>query len=424
MCNTSKSGNRVRAFRRDTRGSVAITFALMAVLLSGFVGLSVDIARGWNVSARIGQGLDGAGLAGARKLDEGAGDAEIRETVQRFFNQYLANLNIAGVTLPPLNIAIDRTASTIDVRATGSVNTTFAAVVGFNTMQIDKSATVRHIRRKVELILALDVTGSMATGGKIEAMKLAAADVIDTVYSEAANDDQIRIGLVPWASSVNAGVLAGPVTNYQSVDNCVIERTGAHAGTAVAPYGANRLRASPGPAPNPYEFYFCPPNEVIPLVGRMERNNLKNTIQTYIPTGGTAGHIGMAWGHYLLSPDWASFLPPQSRPRPYDNNETLKVLVLLTDGEFNMSYLTPGVYNETTQAEESYQMFQALCTDARSKDVMIYTVGFQLTNMRAMTELEACSANASQHFAAATNAELQVAFKQIAMQIMQLRVTR
>lgn len=412
------------AFKRDECGAVAITFALLAIMLFGFVGLAVDTVRGYNVVNRVGQGLDAAALAGAKLLDGGATDAEIKARVQAFFDQHVANMSIGGVAINAIDVAVDRRVSTVNVRARGTVDTTFGKVVGFAVMKIDKMSEVAYKLRKVEVALSLDITGSMAPSGKIEALKSASIDVIDTLFDEAANDDHVRIALIPWSSSVNAGALAGPASNNQSIDNCVIERLGPNAATDRAPFGADAVRASPGVAPNPYEFYACPVDRVVPLQKRTQRDALKSDVNAYAPVGGTAGHIGTAWGYYMLSPEWASLLPTDSQPRPYSPADTLKVLVLLTDGEFNMSYVTPGAYNATLQADQSYLMFQALCTQIRSKKILLYTVGFQLTNARAASELATCSDEAGQHFTAATNDELKTVFKTIANQIMQLRVAR
>jgi Flp pilus assembly protein TadG len=413
-----------QTFARDEKGAVAITFALVATLLFGFTALAVDISRHWNATTKIGQGLDAAALAGAKLIDRAASDGEIQTAVQAYFAQHIANMNIGGVTINPLQIAIDRRVSTVNATATGTMDTTFARVIGYDTLNFNKTSEVSYKLRKVEVVLSLDTTGSMAPAGKIDALKSGAKDVVDVLFDEAANEEHVKIGLVPWAAAVNAGSLAPLVSNNQSVDQCVLERLGSSAATDAAPYGANALRASPGPAPNPYQFYECPLNVVTPMRKMTSRDFLKSEIDSYTTTGGTAGHIGTAWGYYMLSPDWASVLPAESQPKPFNPADTLKAIVILTDGEFNMSYVTPGAYNPAQQTDESYQMFQSICTQMRQRRILVYTIGFQLNNARAQAELAACSEEAGQTFTAATNDELKATFRKIAQQIMQLRVSK
>ena len=52
----------------------------------------------------------------------------------------------------------------------------------------------------------------------------------------------------------------------------------------------------------------------------------------------TAGHIGTAWGWYMLSPNFGYLWPARASLRHYGTPSTMKIMVLMTDGAFNTSY--------------------------------------------------------------------------------------
>ena len=59
--------------------------------------------------------------------------------------------------------------------------------------------------KKLELALALDVTGSMASNNKMTELKKAAKSLLTTLKSAAKKDGDIKVSIVPFAVVVNAG---------------------------------------------------------------------------------------------------------------------------------------------------------------------------------------------------------------------------
>jgi hypothetical protein len=266
----------------------------------------------------------------------------------------------------------------------------------------------------------LDITGSMGDGTKMTDMKAAAADVIDTLLAEAPSEDAVRIALVPWSNSVNAGSYAGTVSDNTSVDGCVTERVGGEAASDSYPSGSASLPAvTTAPAGS---YYGCPGANVMPLAGKSKRSDLKSAVNAFMPSGWTAGHIGTAWGWYMLSPAWSSIWPHASRPAPYAPNDTVKSVLLMTDGEFNTSFATGLLTDPTLMMDESYNQFQALCTAMKLEKVIVYTVGFGLIDARGMTALQSCASGSAQFFQAATGSDLKAAFREIANQLKSMRI--
>ncbi len=429
-------------FAQDRDGSVSIIFAVACIALFLTIGVAVDSSRFYNVGARMQDALDAAALAGAKMLpDDQMSDTDIQTLVQKHFDASMSTAGVALTTLQPLNITVDRPNTAVNASMKASVKSLFGGLAKQQKIaEINKSSRVVFDAKKVELSLVLDITGSMNTNNKLADMKSAAKDVIDELMNASISEDSIRIALAPYSASVNAGALASSVTNVPPTtscvykkhewkctdvsgvdqDTCVIERTGVNAATDAAPVGPDALPNVPTPAL--YNNYLCPAATVLPLQGKSNKDELKDTIDSYAALGATAGHIGTAWGWYLLSPDWASVLPAASAPRPYDPAAVTKAVVIMTDGLFNTSYISGPSTDAATQTNESYAQFQALCSGMKGKNVTVYTVGYDLADPRAMSELQSCASGVSNFFDAKTGADLKKAFKAIADKLNTLRV--
>ena len=431
----------VYAFADDQRGSIAIVFALTLVVLMGVVGLAVDTSRYYNFSSRMQVALDAAALAGAKLLpDEDQNDSDITTMVQAHFDASMANTGVQAKSVAPLSITIDRASATVEARSNVRLPSFFTGIAnGRDTLTINRTSKVAFDMKKVELSLVLDITGSMNNKNKIADMKVAAKDVVDELYNGSLSEDGVKIALAPYSASVNAGSLASAVTNVPTTttcswvrfqwrcqnttgidqDTCVIERTGANAATDAAPVGADKL---PNVPTLPYGNYVCPPSTVLPLQGKSQKDTVKNTIDSYAAAGSTAGHIGTAWGWYLLSPNWSGVLPGASAPKPYGEPMVDKAMIVMTDGLFNTSYLSGATSDLATQTNESYAQFRAICDGAKAKDIKVYTVGFDLADARALSELQGCASEPGNFFDAKTGADLKAAFHAIAQKLNTLRV--
>lgn len=432
--------NLLNRFKDNERGSIAIVFALSLVALIGITGLAVDASRAYSVSGRIGSVLDSAGLAGAKLLErDSASDNDIRDAAQAYFRVHADRKVLDGLEYRNFTTIIDRPNNKVVTRVEVKLPTLFAQVLGIPEFEFNRDSTVVLNTQKIELAMVLDITGSMNDNGKLPAMKAAATSLIDDLMSGSTTEDSIRIAVAPFSASVNAGALANRVSaspavttcgssfdfDYRcrttaglDVDTCVIERVNSQAFTDAAPVGADILPAVPS---TPYGNYSCPPSTVIPLLGKSQVNTLKSTINGYVALGATAGHIGTAWGWYLLSPNWASVLPSASAPKPYNQSDVSKYVIFLTDGIFNTSFKSGSATDPTTQMNESFSQFQSLCSAMKAKGITVYTIALDLLDSRALAELATCGGGNS--YTAANGSELNAVFKNIVKQLNTLRVS-
>ena len=160
-------------------------------------------------------------------------------------------------------------------------------------------------------------------------------------------------------------------------------------------------------------------------------------INGLVAEGGTAGHLGIAWGWYLLSPNWTGIWPEESRPRDYGATRTSKFLILMTDGEFNTAHYN-GVasknyaygnnddrINQNATNGAPFDQAENLCDGMKEQDIVIYTVGFGLTEGSDADDfLQGCATDTDHAYRAQTGSELQQAFQEIATSITLLRLSR
>jgi Flp pilus assembly protein TadG len=152
-------------------------------------------------------------------------------------------------------------------------------------------------------------------------------------------------------------------------------------------------------------------------------------------SGSTAGHLGTAWAWYLISPEFDDIFTGDSAPAAYDAPNTMKVVVIMTDGEYNRQYcngvvttaITCSAPDGTTGTMSGpFGQAEDLCYNMKSEDVIVYTVGFNLdADGDAADVLEGCASEPkSAHFKLANDAEgLDAAFREIGEDISTLRLS-
>jgi Flp pilus assembly protein TadG len=406
---------------RDDRGSIAIMFAASIIVLMMTVGLAIDGARAYNVSTRVSAALDAAALAAAKMLDdESFDDADIQDRAQRFFAAQLQTIPITGVTMDTPAVTVDRAGGHVDVSVDVAVRATLGQLAGISEFRLPRAARVTYKQKFIELAMVLDITGSMCQPcSKIDGLKAAAREAVANLINPSVPHGYTRVALLPYSGAVNAGGYAGAVSGGSSTDGCVVERQGAHTDDDHEATGSHELGVS-NTVHNPK--YSCPSSTILPLSA--DRATLESKIDSLTTNGWTAGHIGLAWGWYALSKRWKDLWPEESRPRD-DDEKVIKVVLLMTDGEFNTSYLPGGGFNSTdvNQRNSSGDQAKRLCGNMKSENVIVYSVAFQAPP-EAETLLRNCATSSSHYFPASSNAELFAAFRTISERLAALRLSK
>ena len=145
-------------------------------------------------------------------------------------------------------------------------------------------------------------------------------------------------------------------------------------------------------------------------------NEVKDYVKAFEPNGGTAGHIGAAWGLYALTPAWDDFFDhPAGTPQSFDET-TEKYLVFMSDGQFN-SQKDPDM-----STNDMYNYFQSVCSKARDKGVRVFTVGL-LLDTRTEEELSKCAGDTGAFYPVDNRLQLVEAFRSIGRETGELRLS-
>jgi len=228
--------------------------------------------------------------------------------------------------------------------------------------------------------------------------------------------------------------------NTSRISTCVSERTGDEAYTDRAPAQARVGANYPIPNNN------CPSSTLVPLTS--DRDLLIREISQLRDGGSTAGQVGLAWGWYAVSPNFNDLWPStMNRAAPYGTRDLLKVVVMMTDGEFNTPYCD-GVIAQNAGAGSGdtnwhnrcdarngspFQQAVQLCDAMKAEEVIVYTVGLGVANARDNTPnvvdtarevIETCASTPDHVYLPNGNTDLREAFRAIARSISDLRIAR
>lgn len=388
----NKVSQHLKGLLRDETGSLIPAVAGSMLLLTGAAGLSIDGARMFYVKDVLQKSLDSAGLAAGHALEVDTMETDARE----FFE---ANINsVAGVAASSdMNISVSEDNEVITLTAQATVDATFMSLFGFGEITVSASTEITRETRGMELVLVMDNTGSMRHNGKIDTMKEAATNLVNTVYGDEETNANLWVGVVPYITHVNVGnantswlTPAGQTTvdiGFPDTEwmGCIAARDDGRDETDDPPsvegfepyywqdtdyegwYYHPSYGWQWGQTDNNWfdetdddeitiievndRYSALSPNrgcgeQVTPLVA--EKTTVLDAIDAMAPWsfGGTATPMGLTWGWRVVSPRWRGLWAGSDANLPVDHDEPFmdKVIVILTDGknEFIEPYNIPG----------------------------------------------------------------------------------
>lgn len=413
---------KAKAFGANEDGAVAVIFGLVLTVLVMSVAVAVDIGRAVHSNARLSFAMDAAALAAAKGMRlEGLTDAEATTLAETVFNENMTQTSGNWTEIQSVTVALDRTNGSAEVQVAASVPMAFAGVMGIRKIDLPKSAVAIFDSKDIEVSLQLDTTGSMSTPSgsgntKIQDLRIATAELIDTLMPNTPVAGRtLRIGIAPFTAGVNAGSYLTAVDgNRASPSGCVYERaTPSYQITDNAPTAMGILKIKSDLSPGASD---CPAATVMPLT--TDKNALKAKAASLVASGNTAGHLGTAWAWYLLSPAWNSIWNLATPVSSYNDGKTMKFAILMTDGEYN------NMGGHGVSPTVPSQIAVDTCNEMKAKGIVVYTVGFKLTNPLAIDTMRDCASGPSHAIRAEDGNELRSAFNGIAQQIMSLRLSK
>jgi len=187
-------------FAADTNGAVAVVFAIVFATVLMALAIALDFGRGSAEANRQQWALDAAALAASDQLGLPEQDERGEQVAEAYFEANMrpgSDSQLTGVTL-------DEQAGSVVASATGGVVTTLMRAFGYKDMRVGAKTTVVKGGNSIELALVLDNSGSMK-GSYIDDLKTATQNLLGALFAGADGTDKVRVGVVPFAASVNVG---------------------------------------------------------------------------------------------------------------------------------------------------------------------------------------------------------------------------
>jgi len=185
-----------------------------------------------------------------------------------------------------------------------------------------------------------------------------------------------------------------------------------------------------GSGPN----WGCNLPPVTPLVN--VKSTVSSAIDEMVASGYTHIPLGLVWGWRMLSPS-----EPFTEGVAYDDEETTKALILLTDGYNTIrrqytdnksaysayGYVTQarfGTTNYNTHRAQLDPKTAAVCESVKDTGIRVYTITFQLGDGSIKDLMRDCATEPGLYFDSPDNEQLETTFRAIARDLSNLRISK
>jgi Flp pilus assembly protein TadG len=439
----------LRRFRRSERGNVMITFALATIPMIGLVGAAVDYSRGNSAKAAMQAAADATALMLSKNVSS-LNSADLNQKATAYFAALLHRPEVSDVAVMP---TYTTTAGTqLRVSATGKMPTTFLKVLGRDNLNIDVSSTVAWGNARLRVALVLDVTGSMASSGKIEALRTATNNLLKQLQSAAAQVGDVYVSIIPFSKDVNVDAVNynaswidwtdwedyngacynnaqfnGNPNNYDTRtscqgnskhwkpadhstwNGCITDR-----GNSQTPNAGNYDTNVSPPASNtgtlfPAEQYNSCPQRVMPL--SYNWSAMTTLVNSLSPNGNTNQGIGLAHGWMSLVGGGPYPPPPAMDP----NYSYTQVIILMSDGL--------NTQNRWYSDGSSIDAREAItCANAKAAGITIYAIQVNTSGDPLQNVMRNCASSPDKFVMLTSASQLVTTFQQIGTSLSKLRV--
>jgi len=407
---------RCKAFTSSRDGNVAVIFTIAILPVIGLVGAAVDYSRANSAKTALQAALDTTTLMLSKEA-AGLTQDQLTQRAKDYFNANFNRTDVINASVSNVEYSTSG-GSRLTIVATGSVKSDFMGILGTPQMSIGADSMVRWGNTRLRVALALDNTGSMASAGKMDALKKASHKLLDTLKSAAALNGDVYVSIVPFAREVNVGAsnytadwidwsdwddengtntttcttttkgksgktkkkcsTSWVPDNHNTWTGCVTDRDQNYDTTNTAPKPNDT--ATPSTGFPTIQSTICP---VQMLPQTYDWDTLHTKIDQMTPNGNTNQAIGLAWGWMSLT-DGTPLSPPPIVTS--DGIKTTKILILLSDG-LNTE---DRWYNDAASIDARQKI---ACENAKApgSDIVIYTVQVNTSGDPTSTLLQNCA---------------------------------
>ena len=405
----------IRRFLNARDGNIAMMFGLFIIPILIGAGIAVDFQRAGQARIIMQQSADAGLLAAVRSkmMSPNLTTEEMKARALSFYN--LNGGDKVDATLSNFEIIFDPDTETYTLDFDAGFDTSILQIAG--KKQIDT-----HIVSQVklgeppylEIVLALDNTGSMNSNGKIKTLRDSATAMAESLLT--IPDAEVMIGLVPFAQYATldaahkgedwvtppAGVAAAA---YQG---CIGSRP-YPLNTEDGDYDTSKVPGITGAA--------CP-DPILPMTRDLE--TLSAAIKGMDGNGYTYIPAGLIWAWRAISPG-----------APYDEGlgyaaieakNGFKAIILMTDGQNTKSPDYPTHNNNSEMTAND--ITKEICVNVKEKNILIYTIAFEVSDLTIKDLLEECATSSGHYYDATNAADLSAAFSSIAASLRDVSLSK
>ncbi len=397
-------GRTCRSLRTDRGGNVTLIFALSAIPLVGAVAVAVDYSRGNSARTAMQASLDATTLMISREALD-LKSAQVQSKAKDYFKAQFTRTDVRGLKLSFELITNGPGDFTVVGEATSKMDTSMSMVLGQKKMDLRATSQVRWGFKALELALALDNTGSMASKNKMVELKAAAKLLFETLKKNSKVSGDTKIAIVPFSTVVNVGTTYADTAwvEYDATikkanwQGCVADREQPHDVRDTTPTGVGTN----------YPVANCGTlAKMLPLTGDWAA--LESHIDTMTPSGMTNVTIGAAWAWHMLTPNEPLTAAQVVRA------DVEKVIILLTDGLNTANRFT-------TNPTQIDKRTEAVCNNIKSAKIKMFTVRVIEGNAAL---LQACATASNMFYDVQVASQLKDVFASIAASLSGVRLSK
>ena len=452
----------LRRFLANRKGNVAILFAFALVPIIGAMGAAVDYSMASAQRVTLQAAIDSTGLALAKIMP--ASQTELNARGMEWFK---ANMGQTPITDIQLNITA--TTGKLKIEAHGYYHPEIISVLNAAAFPIGASTEIKWGSTRLRVALALDVTGSMSSAGKMPAMQTAAKNLINQLKGVATVSGDVYVSIVPFAKDVavaksnytanwvdwedwdaangtcnisgfttEATCESGSVAACSKPQYTTKSKCNKNGGTWLSTNGIWTPKAhstwngcitdrdkdpvatanydTKNTAPNPLvpatlfpaeQYASCPE----PIMGlSYDWTALTNKINALAPAGNTNQAIGLAWAWQTLTS------PPFTIPSFDAAYQYKHVIILLSDG-----LNTEDRWYTTAASIDARQAIT--CSNVKATGVIVYTVQVNTGGDPTSTVLKNCASDTTKFFMLTSGNQIITTFNQIATELANLHLS-
>ena len=334
--------------------------------------------------------------------------------------------------------------------ASGKLPTDFMGIMGKQNVPIGTSSTAVWGQARLRVALALDNTGSMASSGKMTALKTATHNLLTQLENAAFVDGDVYVSIIPFVKDVNVGSsnlaeswvkwdgsaykdrdlwdkVNGSCTNsyytsqatceshgyawtpdsHTTWNGCIMDRDQSYDTVNTAPTTSDTATLFPAE-----QYSACP----APMMGlSYDWTALNNKVDSMAANGSTNQAIGLSWAWQSLTA--APFTIPLMDPSKIYK----QAIILLTDGLNTQDRWYGNGYSVSSQVDARQQI---LCNSIKAAGITIYTVQVNTGGDPTSTLLQNCASSSDKFFLLTSSDQIVTTFQQIGTELSDLRISK